>query len=77
MIIEGLAKPTASTGKTMEEIHGGAKFMAQMSNIGGGSKATGGGGVQSGFNIITNNQKAKTVLELQEKSQKLIGKSQK
>ena len=29
----------------MEKLHGGAGKMAQMSNIGGGSKATGGGGV--------------------------------
>ena len=36
----------------MENLHGGAKKMAQMSNIGGGSKATGGGGVDEGMKAM-------------------------
>ena len=52
-IAEGLSRKTASTGTPIEDLHGGAKFMAQLSNIGGGSKETGGGGIQAGFNTIT------------------------
>lgn len=61
-IVEGLSKKTASTGTPIENLHGGAKFMAQLSNIGGGSKETGGGGIKDGFNTITTfvDAKAKT-----------------
>lgn len=38
-IVDGINKPTASTGTPMDKLHGGAKRMAQMSNIGGGSNA--------------------------------------
>lgn len=62
-IQNGLKKPTASTGKSMNDLKGGAKFMAQLSNIGGGSKATGGKGIADGFNTIVQNQKAKTALQ--------------
>ena len=34
-IVDGLNKTTASTGTPMDKLHGGAKRMAQMSNIGG------------------------------------------
>ena len=60
-IQKGLKKPTASTGKSMNDLKGGAKF--QLSNIGGGSKATGGKGIADGFNTIVQNQKAKTILQ--------------
>ena len=62
-IQKGLKKPTASTGKSMNDLKGGAKFMAQLSNIGGGSQATGGKGIADGFNTIVQNQKAKTILQ--------------
>ena len=52
-IAEGLSKETASTGTPIGDLHGGAKFMAQLSNIGGGSKETGGGGIKDGLNTIT------------------------
>lgn len=58
-IQKGLKKPTASTGKSMNDLKGGAKFMDQLSNIGGGSKATGGKGIADGFNTIVQNQKGK------------------
>lgn len=32
-IKEGLEKPTASTGTLISKLHGGPKFMAQLSNI--------------------------------------------
>ena len=58
-IAEGLAKPTASTGIPIAHLSGGSKFMAQLSNIGGGSLATGGGGIRDGFNTIMANASAK------------------
>lgn len=63
-IKKGLENPTASTGTPIDSLSGGAKFMAQLSNIGGGSKATGGGGIQDGFNTVNTNTKVKTVLEM-------------
>lgn len=58
-IIEGLSRPTASSGTPIEDLSGGARFMAQLSNIGGGSLATGGGGIRDGFNTIAANIGAK------------------
>ena len=58
-IAKGLAKPTASTGTPIADLSGGSKFMAQLSNIGGGSLATGGGGIRNGFNTIMANVSAK------------------
>ena len=63
-IMKGLEKTTASTGTPISELNGGAKFMAQLSNIGGGSKATGGGGIQDGFNTVNTNTEANTVLKV-------------
>lgn len=50
-----------STGTPMDKLHGGAKRMAQMSNIGGGSKATGGGGVDEGMKAMLQYTWANTV----------------
>ena len=58
-IKEGLSRPTASTGTPMKDLNGGAKFMAQLSNIGGGSLVTGGGGIRDGFNTVARNLAAK------------------
>lgn len=69
-IQEGLSKKTASTGANIDDLHGGAKFMSQLSNIGGGSKATGGGGVEDGFNTVNKNTAIKARLEFLEKSEK-------
>ena len=59
--MDGLNKTTASTGTPMDKLHGGAKRMAQMSNIGGGSKATGGGGVYEGMKAMLQYTWANTV----------------
>lgn len=59
----GLKKPNASTGTPIKDLNGGAKFMAQLSNIGGGSKSTGGGGIKDGLNAITQNTAAKSTLK--------------
>lgn len=67
-IAEGLSKETASTGTPIEKLHGGAKFMAQLSNIGGGSKETGGGGIKAGFNTITAYVDAKAKVQTQSQS---------
>ena len=50
-IADGLNRPTASTGKSIDELHGAAKRIAQISNIGGGSKSTGGGGLDKGLDL--------------------------
>ena len=60
-IMDGLSKTTASTGKRIDELYGAAKRIAQMSNIGGGSKATGGGGLDKGLDIVTKHAQARTV----------------
>lgn len=62
MIQKGLECPTASTGTPIKDLNGGALFMAQLSNIGGGSIETGGGGIKDGFNTIAANIAAKTAL---------------
>ena len=67
-IAEGLSRKTASTGTPIDDLHGGAKFMAQLSNIGGGSKETGGGGIKDGFNTITTYVDAKAKVQAQSQS---------
>ncbi len=62
-IKEGLSNPEASTGTPIDVLSGGAKIMAVTSNIGGGSKATGGKGVIDGLNTIMQNQAAKAILK--------------
>lgn len=69
-IKNGLNKTTASTGTPMEQLHGGAKRMAQLSNIGGGSKATGGGGIDEGMNAMMQYTQAITVKNLIKHSEK-------
>ena len=75
-IIDGLNKPTASTGTPMEKLHGGARKMAQMSNIGGGSKATGGDGVDEGMKALLQYAQASTVKKMatQNVKKKITGK---
>lgn len=41
-IKRGLEKATASTGTPIASLKGGAKYMAQLSNVGGGSVKIGG-----------------------------------
>lgn len=62
-IKKGLERKIASTGTPINKLNGGSKFMAQLSNIGEGSVATGGGGIKEGFNTIFSNVNAKTKLE--------------
>lgn len=76
-IRKGLENPYASTGTPIEKLKGGAKFMAQLSNIGGGSVETGGGGVKQGFNTVANNVKAGTALKIEQSTKKAIGKKKK
>ncbi len=60
----------------MKKLHGGAKKMAQMSNIGGGSKATGGGGVDEGMKAMLQYTQANTVKKMaaQNVKKKITGK---
>lgn len=75
-IVDGLCKTTASTGTPMDKLHGGAKRMAQMSNIGGGSKATGGDGFDEGLKAIQQYTQADTVKKMisQSNKKKISGK---
>ena len=75
-IVDGLNKTTASTGTPMDKLHGGAKRMAQMSNIGVGSKATGGGGVDEGIKAMLQYTQANTVKKMvpQSEKKKISGK---
>ena len=74
-IVDGLNKPTASTGRSMDELHGAAKTIAQMSNIGGGSKATGGKGIAGGLDAMTKYTQAKTAkMMLENNEPKKLGK---
>ena len=62
-IRDGLNKETAGTGMSINQLSGGAKIMATISNIGGGSKETGGGGVVEGLKTIVEHVDAKGKLE--------------
>lgn len=46
MIENGLSKPLASTGTPISELKGMARTLAMKANVGGGSIASGGHGVQ-------------------------------
>lgn len=61
-IKRGLEKATASTGTPIASLKGGAKYMAQLSNVGGGSVEIGGGGIKEGFNTFAKNHMAKGAL---------------
>ena len=52
-IDNGIAKNKASTGTDMSKLHGMAKTLAQLANIGDGSIESGGGGVAEGIKRIT------------------------
>ena len=58
----GFENPFASTGTLMENLSGGAKFMAQMANVGGGSLEVGGGGIKEGFKTILDYTDAQATL---------------
>ena len=51
-IQKGLAKETASTGTPIRDLSGAAKTVAQISNVGGGSKEVGGGGIEDGLKTM-------------------------
>ena len=61
-IKRGLGKATASTGTPIASLKGGAKYMTQLSNVGGGSVKIGGGGIKEGFNTFAKNHMAKGAL---------------
>lgn len=61
-IKRGFEKATASTGTPIASLKGGAKYMAQLSNVGGGSVEIGGGGIKEGFNTFAKNHMAKGAL---------------
>ena len=76
---KGLEKDTASTGTPMKDLKGGALMMAQLSNIGGGSKKTGGNGVKGGLNLLVRHEKAKSTkntMDAIEKQATLVSKKE-
>ncbi len=74
-IVDGLNRPTASTGKPIDELNGAAKKIAQMSNIDGGSKATGGGGLDKGLDTVTKHAQARIAKAMIDSAkQKRLGK---
>lgn len=48
----GLSNPSASTGTPISSLSGGARMNALLSNMGGGSKASGGGGMEAGMRML-------------------------
>ena len=66
-IQKGLDRPIASTGTPMEKLHGGPKFMAQVSNIGGGSVKTGGGGIKGGLKTMLEYTEAVSTVKAERK----------
>lgn len=62
-ITSGLNTRTASTGTPIPELSGGAKYNTIISNIGGGSKASGGGGMEAGLKVLSAHIKADTILK--------------
>lgn len=48
----GLSNPLASTGTPISSLSGGARMNALLSNMGGGSKASGGGGMEAGMRML-------------------------
>ena len=61
-IENGIAKKTASTGTSINRLKGCAKTTAILSNIGGGSKATGGSGMKGGMKKIINANQCEKLL---------------
>lgn len=53
LIVERSMNPNASTGTPISDLNGIAKSLAMISNLGGGSKAVGGEGVEGGIRNIT------------------------
>lgn len=53
-IKKGLSNPYAGTGRPIDELYGGAKINAIVSNIGGGSKENGGDGMNGGLETLMN-----------------------
>lgn len=62
-ITDGLAKETAGTGMPINKLKGNAKTMAKLANVGGGSKANGGGGIEEGIRVLVDNVSAKRTLQ--------------
>lgn len=64
LIQTGVSKPTASTGTPIENLKGASRITATLSNIGGGSKEVGGGGMAKGLETITKYAQVATVKKM-------------
>lgn len=64
IIAEGKRKKLSSTGTPMNKLNGAALYTARRAAIGGGSKASGGGGMEFGDRVLDANRKAKAVIKI-------------
>lgn len=62
VIVERSKDPNASTGTPISDLNGIAKSLAMISNLGGGSKAVGGGGVEEGIRNINDLARAEAYI---------------
>ena len=76
-IREGTSRPFAGTGKPIEALYGAARMNAVVANIGGGSKATGGGGMVQGMDLLLKYTQADTVVRMEDRVKVLNRKSKK
>lgn len=63
LIKKGSLKHSASTGYPMNRLYGAAKLTATLSNIGGGSIKSGGGGMKRGLEYLVQQAHLKGQLE--------------
>ncbi len=62
VIVERSKNPNASTGTPISDLNGIAKSLAMISNLGGGSKAVSGGGVEEGIRNINDLARAEAYI---------------
>ena len=62
LLVERSKNPNASTGTPISDLNGIAKSLAMISNLGGGSKAIGGGGVEEGIRNINDLARAEAYI---------------
>lgn len=70
----GMANPLASTGTPISSLSGGARYNAVISNVGGGSKASGGGGMEGGLRMLDMQSRLSGALQESLRQTELHGK---
>lgn len=59
----GMGNPLSGTGTPISSLSGGARFTSILSNIGGGSKASGGGGMEAGMRLLDQHSRISGALQ--------------